>query len=100
MPPDETSLLGVAHGLSQCNLQVCVEIPYSKYLDCGFDMFTEIVATHWISNGRKPSSAGLIIRLQGFDRGVFGRNKNNRNIIEKDTKTYNTSENAFLSQIF
>ena len=45
-----------------------VEIPYAKYLDCGADMFFEAVIAAWLSNGQKPN--GMIIRLQGFDRGI------------------------------
>lgn len=50
MPPDETSLLGVGLGLAQGGLLPVVELPYAKYLDCGADMFHEIVALQWLSN--------------------------------------------------
>jgi pyruvate/2-oxoglutarate/acetoin dehydrogenase E1 component len=42
-PPDETSLLG-AMRLCTLGLTPIIEIPYAKYLDCGADMFHEIVA--------------------------------------------------------
>eukprot|EP00041_Stephanoeca_diplocostata_P027157 m.744725 g.744725 ORF g.744725 m.744725 type:complete len:472 (-) comp23124_c0_seq33:1502-2917(-) len=35
-PPDETSLLGIALGFAQCGLLPIVEMPYAKYLDCGW----------------------------------------------------------------
>jgi hypothetical protein len=35
-PPDETALLGAAAGLAQRGLVPIVEVPYAKYLDCGF----------------------------------------------------------------
>jgi pyruvate/2-oxoglutarate/acetoin dehydrogenase E1 component len=68
----ETSLLGAAKGFSQVGLTLIVEIPYAKYLDCGADTFAEIAAMNWLSNGQRPN--GTAIRLQGFDRGVFGGN--------------------------
>ena len=71
-PPDETSLLGAAMGFAQLGLVPIVEIPYAKYLDCGADMFHEIALTYWLSAGKFP--VGMIIRLQGFDQGVFGGN--------------------------
>jgi 2-oxoisovalerate dehydrogenase E1 component len=37
-PPDETTLLGAAMGFSHAGLLPIIEIPYSKYLDCGADM--------------------------------------------------------------
>lgn len=80
-PPDETTLLGAAQGMSQVGLEVCVEIPYAKYLDCGADMFTEIALTHWLACGRAPSAAGMIIRLQGFGQGVFGGNFHTTNTL-------------------
>ena len=67
---DETSLLGAAMGFSQVGLTPIVEIPYAKYLDCGADMFYEIGITNWLSNGQQPN--GMVVRLQGFDRGLFG----------------------------
>jgi len=71
-PPDETSLVGAAIGYSQVGLVPVCEIPYSKYLDCGADMFFEAIIMHWLSNGKSPN--GMIIRLQGFGPGVFGGN--------------------------
>ena len=69
-PPDESSLLGAALGLSQSGLLPIVEIPYAKYLDCGADMFHEIAILYWLSGGSRRN--GMIVRLQGFDRGLFG----------------------------
>jgi 2-oxoisovalerate dehydrogenase E1 component len=68
-PPDETTLIGAAIGYAQVGLVPIVEIPYAKYLDCGADMFYEAVIAHWLSNGSHPN--GMIIRLQGFDRGKW-----------------------------
>ena len=79
MPPDETSLIGVGVGMAQAGLLPVVEIPYAKYLDCGADMFYEAVIANWLSNGTKPN--GMVIRLQGFDRGVFGGNFHTHNMI-------------------
>ena len=66
-------------------LVVC-EIPYAKYLDCGMDMFAEIVVDGWLNRGNNSSEqkattsgGGMIIRLQGFDRGVFGGNFHTHN---------------------
>lgn len=78
-PPDETSLLGAAMGFSQTGLLPIVEIPYAKYLDCGADMFHEIAITHWLSAGKRP--VGMVIRLQGFDRGLFGGNFHTSNVL-------------------
>eukprot|EP00941_MAST-03F_sp_MAST-3F-sp1_P001865 g1865.t1 len=71
-PPDETSLLGAGIGYSQIGLLPCVEIPYAKYLDCAADIFAESCIANWLSNGRQPN--GMLIRLQGFDKGIFGGN--------------------------
>ncbi|CAB9498379.1 oxoisovalerate dehydrogenase subunit beta [Seminavis robusta] len=78
-PPDETSLLGAAMGFSQVGLTPIVEIPYAKYLDCGADMFFEIAITDWLSAGKQPN--GMLIRLQGFDRGLFGGNFHTHNML-------------------
>lgn len=78
-PPDETSLLGAAMGFSQVGLTPIVEIPYAKYLDCGADMFYEIAIMNWLSAGQQPN--GMIIRLQGFDRGLFGGNFHTHNML-------------------
>jgi len=78
-PPDETSLLGVAIGYSQVGLVPIVEIPYGKYLDCGADMFFESVIMNWLSAGKQP--CGMVIRLQGFDKGVFGGNFHTHNSL-------------------
>ena len=42
-------------------------------------MFFEAVMASWLSNGRQPN--GMIIRLQGFDRGVFGGNFHTHNAL-------------------
>eukprot|EP00051_Salpingoeca_urceolata_P001437 m.41009 g.41009 ORF g.41009 m.41009 type:complete len:889 (+) comp11422_c0_seq2:841-3507(+) len=78
-PPDETTLLGAGIGYSQAGLLPVVEIPYAKYLDCGYDMLGELAISNWLSNGRHP--AGLIIRLQGFGVGVFGGNFHTHNSL-------------------
>ncbi|GKY94343.1 hypothetical protein MPSEU_000400200 [Mayamaea pseudoterrestris] len=79
-PPDETSLLGAAAGFAQMGLIPVVEIPYAKYLDCGADMFYEIAAMYWLSAGKCPN--GMIIRVQGFDRGLFGGNFHTHNSLQ------------------
>jgi 2-oxoisovalerate dehydrogenase E1 component len=79
-PPDETSLLGAAMGFSQVGLTPIVEIPYAKYLDCGADMFYEIAKTYWLSAGKRPN--GMVIRLQGFDRGLFGGSFHTSNLLQ------------------
>ncbi|KAL3765956.1 hypothetical protein ACHAW5_011353 [Stephanodiscus triporus] len=66
-PPDETTLLGAAMGISQVGLLPIVEIPYAKYLDCGADMFYELAISNWLTNKQRPN--GMVIRIQGFDRG-------------------------------
>ena len=78
-PPDETGLVGAAIGYAQAGLLPICEIPYAKYLDCGGDMFTEAVVMHWLSNGNSPN--GMVVRLQGFDKGVFGGNYHTHNMI-------------------
>eukprot|EP00605_Chrysophyceae_sp_TOSAG23-4_P002683 GSChrysophyteH1.ASY1.ANO1.2960.1 assembled CDS len=78
-PPDETTLIGAGIGYSQLGMTPIVEIPYAKYLDCGADMFYEAAIATWLSNGKKPN--GMIIRLQGFDRGVFGGNFHTHNTL-------------------
>jgi len=78
-PPDETALVGAAWGYSQAGLAPVLEIPYAKYLDCASDMFHEICATHWLTNGRE--APGLLIRLQGFDKGTFGGNFHTHNSL-------------------
>ena len=78
-PPDETTLLGVGIGYSQLGLTPIVEIPYAKYLDCGFDMFNELAISNWLSNGKSPN--GMIVRLQGFGRGRFGGNFHTHNVL-------------------
>jgi 2-oxoisovalerate dehydrogenase E1 component len=79
-PPDETSLLGIGLGFSQSGLIPIVEIPYAKYLDCGFDMFNEIAINSWLNNNNNNNN-GLLIRLQGFDKGIFGGNFHTHNTI-------------------
>lgn len=78
-PPDETALVGAAWGYAQTGLASILEIPYAKYLDCASDMFHEICATHWLTNGREKP--GLLIRLQGFDKGTFGGNYHTHNTL-------------------
>ena len=78
-PPDETTLLGCGLGFAQIGLTPIIEIPYAKYLDCGADMFNEIGILNWLSNGK--SKHGMVIRLQGFDRGVFGGNFHTHNML-------------------
>lgn len=78
-PPDETTLLGAAIGYSQVGLTPIVEIPYAKYLDVGVDAFYELAISNWLTNGQRPN--GMIVRIQGFDRGVFGGNFHTHNMI-------------------
>jgi pyruvate/2-oxoglutarate/acetoin dehydrogenase E1 component len=78
-PPDETSLLGAAMGMSQVGLTPIVEIPYAKYLACGADIWEEIAVMNWLSNGNLRN--GMIVRLQGFDRGLFGGNFHTHNSL-------------------
>mmetsp|Transcript_1141 Transcript_1141/g.2241 ORF Transcript_1141/g.2241 Transcript_1141/m.2241 type:complete len:816 (-) Transcript_1141:200-2647(-) len=78
-PPDETTLLGCAMGFSQVGLLPIIEVPYSKYLDCGADMFYEIAISNWLTNKQCPN--GMVVRVQGFDRGVFGGNFHTHNMI-------------------
>jgi len=78
-PPDETSLIAAGVGYSQAGLLPIVEIPYAKYLDCGADIFFEAAISNWLTNGQQPN--GMIIRLQGFDRGVFGGNFHTHNML-------------------
>ena len=47
-----------------------VELPYAAYLSCGYNQFVEACFLHWLSAGRQPN--GMVIRMQGFDEGVFG----------------------------
>ncbi len=77
-PPDETTLLGAAMGYSQTGLTPIIEIPYAKYLDCGVDTFYELAISNWLTNGQRPN--GMIVRVQGFDRGVFGGNFHTHNV--------------------
>jgi len=79
VPPDETSVIGLAMGYSQCGLVPIAEIPYAKYLDCGADMFNEAILTHWCTSGGQRD--GMVVRLQGFDKGVFGGNFHTHNMI-------------------
>lgn len=92
---DETTLLGAGLGFAQLGLVPIVEIPYAKYLDCGVDLFYEIAIQHWLSGGSgsvcddhksstnsaKQQKGGMVIRLQGFDRGVFGGNFHTHNSL-------------------
>lgn len=78
-PPDETTLIGAAIGFSQSGICPIVEIPYAKYLDCGADMFFEAALLHWLTAGQQ--SNGMVVRLQGFDRGTFGGNFHTHNML-------------------
>ncbi|MDP2434318.1 MAG: thiamine pyrophosphate-dependent enzyme [archaeon] len=78
-PPDETALMAVGIGFAQAGLVPVVEIPYAKYLDCGADMFFEAAIMRWLTGGSHPT--GMVIRLQGFDRGVFGGNFHTHNML-------------------
>lgn len=78
-PPDETSIIGAGMGFSQLGLVPIVEMPYSKYLDCAADMFNEAIIMNWLSNGQQ--SNGMLLRLQGFDKGVFGGNFHTHNML-------------------
>ena len=42
-------------------------------------MFFEAIISNWLSNGQRPN--GMIIRLQGFDKGVFGGNFHTHNSL-------------------
>lgn len=78
-PPEETCIIGAGMGFAQVGLLPVVEIPYAKYLDCGGDMYFEAALMNWLSNGKQPN--GMIIRLQGFGKGVFGGNFHTHNIL-------------------
>lgn len=67
-------------GFSQVGLLTVLEIPYAKYLDCAADMFNELVLLNWLSNGRQP--CGMVVRLQGFDKGIFGGNFHTHNMLQ------------------
>jgi pyruvate/2-oxoglutarate/acetoin dehydrogenase E1 component len=43
------------------------------------DMFTEACIMNWLSDGRQRN--GMIFRLQGFGRGVFGGNYHTHNML-------------------
>eukprot|EP00924_Labyrinthula_sp_SR-Ha-C_P003167 snap_masked-scaffold_15-processed-gene-1.13-mRNA-1 protein AED:0.00 eAED:0.00 QI:0/-1/0/1/-1/1/1/0/766 len=80
IPPDETMLFGLGVGYAQTGSVPIVEIPYAKYLDCGADVFFETCTLNWLTNG-KTNSNGALIRLQGFDKGVFGGNYHTHNTL-------------------
>jgi TPP-dependent pyruvate/acetoin dehydrogenase alpha subunit/pyruvate/2-oxoglutarate/acetoin dehydrogenase E1 component len=85
-PPDETTLLGAALGFSQLGMTPIVEIPYAKYLDCGADMFYEIALQYWLTSPQQcatneQQTRGMVIRMQGFDRGLFGGNFHTHNSL-------------------
>ncbi|GBG28072.1 Pyruvate dehydrogenase E1 component subunit beta [Hondaea fermentalgiana] len=79
VPPDETSVFGIGLGFTQSGLAPIVEMPYAKYLDCAADLFFEIVMSYWCSGGAQRD--GMVIRLQGFDKGVFGGNFHTHNTL-------------------
>merc|ERR1711871_509034 len=66
-------------GYAQAGLVPIVEIPYAKYLDCGFDMLTEAAIMSWLTKGQQQN--GMIIRLQGFGPGIFGGNYHTHNQV-------------------
>jgi hypothetical protein len=70
--PDETTLIGAAMGFSQLGLCPIVEIPIS----CDIDKFLEAVVTSSSSNLIRrqlhPKQHGMVVRLQGFEPGMFG----------------------------
>jgi len=66
-------------GFAQVGLVPIVEIPYAKYLDCGADLFFEAALMNWLSVHKQPN--GMIFRLQGFGRGVFGGNFHTHNML-------------------
>lgn len=72
-------LLGIGLGYSQSGLVPIVELPYAKYLDCGADQFFEIALLKWCTNGGENN--GLLLRLQGFDKGRFGGNFHTHNSL-------------------
>lgn len=78
-PPDETALVGAAMGFSQAGIATVLEIPYAKYLDCAADIFNEAIISNWLTSGRQPN--GMVVRLQGFDKGIFGGNFHTHNMI-------------------
>eukprot|EP00759_Apiculatamorpha_spiralis_P027230 PhF_6_TR30148/c0_g1_i1/m.44134/K11381/bkdA; 2-oxoisovalerate dehydrogenase E1 component len=80
-PPDETTLLGAGMGFRHAGLIPIVEIPYAKYLDCASDMFYEAAIMPWLTQGKQTN--GMLLRLQGFDRGLFGGNFHTHNILHK-----------------
>jgi pyruvate/2-oxoglutarate/acetoin dehydrogenase E1 component len=43
-------------------------------------MLYELAIMHWLTNGERPN--GMIIRLQGFDRGLFGGNFHTHNTLQ------------------
>ena len=69
-PPDETTLVGAGIGFAHAGLTPVVEIPYAAYLSCGYNQFAEAAFFHWLSEGKQTN--GMVLRLQGFDEGVFG----------------------------
>ena len=54
----------------QAGLTPIVELPYAAYLSCGYNQFVEACFFHWLSAGQQP--CGMVLRMQGFDEGVFG----------------------------
>jgi len=69
-PPDETSLIGGGIGMAQAGFLPIVELPYAAYLTCGYNQFVEASFLFWLSDGKQPN--GMVLRMQGFDEGVFG----------------------------
>ena len=42
-------------------------------------MFYELAISNWLSNAQRPN--GMVIRIQGFDKGIFGGNFHTHNMI-------------------
>ncbi len=70
--PDETTLIGAAMGFSQLGLCPIVEIPIS----CDIDKFLEAVTSgsNVLRRQLHPKQHGMVVRLQGFEPGMFGGN--------------------------
>jgi hypothetical protein len=69
-PPDETTLVGAAIGFSQVGLCPIVEIPDS----CDLDKFFKTALSNRSTRRQQPSSTGMVLRIHGFQPGIFGWN--------------------------
>ena len=57
----------------------CLSLNASRrYLSCGYNQFVEACFLHWLSKGNQPN--GMVLRLQGFDEGVFGGHFHTANV--------------------